>query len=146
MTNCSYPEEQTRVWAGRIGKSKERRMGKGEIGARRAAGPGWIVVPTGDETPDAETFAAMRGICFLAYKRQSGQCFSTDSQPAIARIQSDALGPSQSMAIEIIELASKIYEQGKLWQLQSDGVWTQNSHGQRDRRFLRKESGNRKDA
>lgn len=61
------------------------------------------------EAYDAEIFAIMRRIRFLASKKQSGQGFTVfaDSQAAKVRIQSDASGPGQVMATEIIEVASK---------------------------------------
>ena len=58
--------------------------------------------------------AVMRDIHRLASRLCSRKDFTilTDSQIAIERIQSDAPGPGQDTAIEIIEFASVLYEQG----------------------------------
>ena len=62
------------------------------------------------EAYDAELFAIMRSIHHLA-SRYCSVAILTDSQ-AMERIQSDAPGPGQDMAMEIIGLASTLYEQG----------------------------------
>lgn len=57
------------------------------------------------------------------------------------RIQADPSGPCQDMAIEIIKLASEIYEQGNTLTVR----WCLNarSYGQRNGGHFRKESGDR---
>ena len=71
---------------------------------------------TQQEACDAELFALMRGIHSPASRHRTGKDFAilSDSQAAMRRIQSDEPGPRQDMAAKIIELASKLYEQGNI--------------------------------
>lgn len=81
------------------------------------SGPSWtgigFYVGNRQETFGAEIFAIMRTFHHLASKRQKPQDFIifTDSQAAMTRIGAGLAGLGQDMAVEIIDLESKIYEQ-----------------------------------
>lgn len=64
-------------------------------------------------TFDAEVLATMTAIHLLTSRLQTGQAFTivTDSQAAMKRVETDSPGSGRDMAIEIIDLASKLYEQ-----------------------------------
>lgn len=82
------------------------------------AGPGWrgvgFYMDNRQEAYDAELFAVTRGLHHLASRRESGEHYAVfaGSLSTVRRVQSDAPGPGQDMAEEIIDLAHTIYSQG----------------------------------
>lgn len=93
-------------------------MLEGDVTLRQTTGPGrrgsGFYIGRHPEAIDAELSAAMRGLRHLVERRATGESCTifTGSQAAMRRIQNDAPRPGQDMAIEIIELASHLYNQG----------------------------------
>ena len=80
------------------------------------------------ETFGAEVSAITRAVHLLASRHQTGQDFAifTDSQTAMKRFESDYPGPRQDVAIEVIDSASRIHDQGNTlavrWEPEHRGV------------------------